>query len=404
MLTAQIACSPKDTGVAGRLQMSGDYPRLILSREDIRTMRANALSGREPFASCYRALQARCDSSVEGLWAPCPYFGDEGMSFYQGGQRDGGQVRDLAILWQISRERKYADAAIEILRQWLSGPEPAGIHINESTESGEGGMLAARGIFPFLYGYDLLMADNIVQDDLQERFCDWIRALVPVIKEGARRWKFNNYYDRQYFQNHPAAETVGLLAIAMILRDESLAHYAFDSRENERDILDLVQGCILMEGDQPYYREPEGYPVHDGEIYDRYRHFSMGGHYKDYVTKPDRGLQYCNLTATLLVTAAEICRLNGFDLYSWTGENGERIPLVWEHYARYYATHDCTGSIYEGEEWFINLNNQATSAFWEIALARFPEEAAFREVLDNNDRITCSDLHLFGPVVLTHGR
>lgn len=403
LLMALSACSPKDSGGAAGLHIREDYPRLILSREDIRAMRANALSGQEPFASCYGQLQSGGDSAVAGKWSPCPYFGDDGMSFYRSGQRDGGMVRDLAILWQINRERRYADAAVSILGQWLSGPVLPGTLINEATESGEGGMLAARGIFPFLYGYDLLMADGLVPEQLRLQFRNWIQALVPVIKEGARRWKFNNYYDRQYFQNHPAAETVGLLAIAVILGDESLARYAMDSRENERDILDLVQGCILMEGDEPYYREPEGYPVHDGEIYDRYRHFSMGGHYKDYVTKPDRGLQYCTLTAILLVTAAEICRLNGFDLYGWSGEHGEQIPLVWKQYARFYARHDCTGSMYAGEEWFINLNNQASSAFWEIAVARFPQEAAFREVLDNNDRITHSDLHLFGPVVLTHG-
>ena len=159
-----------------------------------------------------------------------------------------------------------------------------------------------------------------------------------------------------------------------------------------------------MEGDEPYYREAEARPVHNGEVYDRYRHYSVSGQYQDYVSKPGRGLQYCNLTGSLLVIAAEICRNNGFDLYGWTGEHGERIPLIWSHYARYYATHDCSGSVYAGEERYININDQTTSAFWEIANARFPGNPDYETVLSNNDRIKYSRMHLLGPTVLTHGR
>lgn len=400
LLTA-VSCSG---GPAPELSILDTHPRLILSRQDIREMRRNAASGDEPFISCYRALLAVGDSVVAGKWSPAPQYGGDGMDFYLGGQRDGGMARDLAILWQISRDRLYADAALHIIETWTSSTEYPGIRLLESEKSPGIGMLVSRGIFPFLYAYDLLMADGLVSEAQQNRFCNWIRALVPVIKEGSRRWKFNNYYDRQWFQNHPAAETMGLLAIAVALGDKELARYAFDCRENERDVLDLVQGCILMEGDEPYYREPGNWPVHDGEIYDRYRHFSLEGHYGDYVTKANRGLQYCNLTCTLLTICAEICRNNGFDLYSWEGEHGERIPLVWKHYARYYSSHDCTDSIYEGEEWFINKNNQATSGLWEVAAGRFPDEPAFREVLDNNDRTGNGTLHLLGPVVLTHGR
>ena len=380
------------------------WPRLILSKTDIATMRRNALSGKEPYKTCYEALSAEGKTVLDGEWVPDVYTGDDGMSFYLHCQRDGGMTRNLAILWQITKDPAYADAAAGILQAWTEDDEYPGIRINDSTDGGNGGMLASRGIFPFMYAYDLLMADGRLPRQLCLRFEGWLRALVPVIKEGERRWKFNNYYDRQYFQNHLAAATVGLFSIAVMLRDEGLLNYSFDSRDNERDVLDLVQGSILMEGDDAYYREPGDWPVHDGEVYDRYRHFSMGGHYKDYVTKQDRGLQYCNLTGSLLVIAAEICRNNGFDLYGWTGEHGERIPLIWEHYARYYSTHDCSGSIYEGEEWYININDEATSAFWEIANARFPGNQDYVSVLAANDRTKYSNMHLFGPVVLTHGR
>lgn len=380
------------------------YPRLILSRSDIKTMRQNALSGKEPYKSCYELLAKKGAKAVEGKWTPSAYIGDDGYALFKHSQRDGGMARDLAILWQITKKPSYAEAAVKILQTWTETEEWPGIRINDSTDGGNGGMLASRSIFPFLYAFDLLMADNLVPQQTCDRFYEWIRALVPVIKEGEHRWKFNNYYDRQYFQNHLAAATMGLFSIAVILRDEALLKYSFDCRDNERDVLDLIQGCILMEGDDPYYREPEYHPVCNGEVYDRYRHFELGGHYKDYVTKPDRGLQYCNLTGSLLVIIAEICRNNGLDLYGWTGEHGERIPLIWSHYARYYATHNCSGSIYSGEEWYININDEATSAFWEVANARFPGNPDYESVLAANDRVKRCEMHLFGPVVLTHGR
>lgn len=387
-----------------RLRINGSFPRLILSEQDIVCMRSNALSGEEPFASCYRELAEACAPALSGEWHAEPYPGEDGMSFYKGGQRDGGMARDLSILWQITRDSSYARAAVDILDAWTSADVLPGTRLPETEDVHAIGMLVSRGILPFLYAYDLLTADRIVPPGIQARFCRWLEALVPVIKLGERQWEENDYFDKQYWQNHVAAATTGLLAIAVTLDDAALAQYALSSPDNERDLLELVQGCILMEGDEPWYREPGDWPVHNGEVYDRYRHFAIGGHYKDYVTKPDRGLQYCNLTGSLLVIAAEICRNNGFDLYGWTGEHGERIPLIWDHYARYYATHDCSGSIYSGEEWYINHNDEATSASWEVANARFPHNRDYEGVLVANDRTKYNNMHLFGPVVLTHGR
>lgn len=387
------------------LHLASSHPRLILSAGDIDLMRINVMSGEEPFASCFRSLMEKCAPAINGGWSSKPYTGTDGMGFYRGGQRDGGMARDLAILYQITGNDSYADAAVDILEKWLMSDTFPGLKMTDGEDGHGNGMLASRGIFPFLYAYDLLMAGGKVPKAVQTAFRKWLRSLVHVIKEGERKWAENDYYDRQYWQNHSAAAAMGLLSIAVTLRDGTLARYALDSPRNGRDILELVQGCILMEGDETYYREPPGFPVHNGEIYDRYRHFSMEGHYGDYVTKPDRGLQYCILTGEMLVMCAEICRNNGFDLYGWTAGGGERIPLVWDHYAQYMITHDCSGSIYEGEERLIVDGNPLVSpAFWELGNARFPCNPRYERVLTVNNRSLNNDLHLLGPVVLTHGR
>lgn len=388
---------------AQELRIRKTHPRLILSAGDIRTMRRNALSGEEPFASCWDNFSATLEKKLSG-WQPKPYSGSEGLAFFRSCMRDGGMARDLAIAWQITRERRYADKALSLLGAWVSLPAAPGIALLDDPDSPNIGMMAARGVIPFLYAYDLLQADGLVAPQLQARFEAWLRELVHVIEEGGHRWKWNNYYDRQYYQNHLAADAAALLMIGVTLRDEELAQYALDSRANERDLKDVIQGAILMKGQKPYYREEGSYPVHDGEIIDRYRHFVIGGQYKDYKTKPCRALQYCNLTTLLMVIAAETCSLNGVDLYAWEGESGENIRLPLLFYADFYIEHDCGEGLYKGEEFFINANNTATSALWEVAHARYPREPKFAEVLRANDRAAQSDLHLLGPVTLTHGR
>ena len=89
-----------------------------------------------------------------------------------------------------------------------------------------------------MYAYDLLCADNLIDKEKQKQFKDWLRILLPHIKEGARRWHENDYFGKQYYQNHIVAEVVGLMSIGIILRDNELVNYAYDGESaqcKERD-------------------------------------------------------------------------------------------------------------------------------------------------------------------------
>ena len=265
------------------------------------------------------------------------------------------------------------------------------------------GMLVSRGIFAFLYAYDLLCADNLIDKDKQKQFKDWLRILLPHIKEGARRWHENDYFGKQYYQNHIVAEVVGLMSIGIILRDNELVNYAYDGKNNPRNAKNVIEGMILMNGQPPYVGEPGSWATHDGEIMDRYRHFVLTHH--GYTTKPNRALQYVGLSTNLMMITAEMGRLNGFDLYNYVAPAGENIKLPLLFYADFYITKDASikGGFYEGEDSWINHNDQAVFTLWEVAHARYPEEKIFNEVLRKNERAS-RKLHLLGPVLLTHGR
>lgn len=394
-----------DSEVIGSLSLSDSHPRLVMSREDIAVMKSNVASGEEPYAGAWERLEERVDRYLESGRKIRPYTGDDSYLFYKAAIRDGEYARDLSIAYHITGNKDYAAKATDIIAAWCDPANGAGAYFDHEIRYANTGMVVARSSFVFMYAYDLLMADSLIPEAVGENFRNWLRTLLPHIREGARRWEENDYFGQQYYQNHIAADALGQLAMGVMLGDENLVKYALCSEENPRDVLDVIKGCILMKGETPNIGEPVDIPVEDGEIIDRYRHFILGGHYKDYKTKPNRALQYCGLTTTLMVCMAEIMRHNGVDLYSYEAQSGEAIVLPLKYYADFYIQKNTVikSGFYSGENDWINKNEQATFALWEVASCRYPQVEIFRDVLDVNDR-TSANLHLLGPVSLTHGR
>lgn len=400
-----VSCCVLNTTATNRIKISSEHPRLILSRADINMMKANVLKGDEPWKSTWTELKGNLDKFCVNNKKTNVYFGDVAYTFYETATTDGSMARDLAIGYHISGNKLYADEAIKIIRSWITPKSLPGKYFDPKKYYPNTGMMVSRGVFPFIYAYDLLCADNLVDEETERLFEKWLKTLLPHIVEGQKRWKDNDYFDKQYFQNHIVADAVGLMSIGVILRDKKMVGYAVDCVKNKRDIKDIIEGIILMEGQQPYYREPVERPAQTGEIMDRYRHYEIEGQWEDYVTKPNRALQYSGLSTTLLVIAAEIGRLNGFDLYNWKASTGEEIKLPLIFYADFYIEKDASikGGFYTGETSWINNNSQSTFALWEIANARYPNTEKFIEVLKSNIRGS-QELNLLGPVTLTHGR
>jgi hypothetical protein len=113
------------------------------------------------------------------------------------------------------------------------------------------------------YAYDLLCADNLIGKSKQKQFEAWLRILLPHIEEGVKRWVENDYFGKQYFQNHIVAEVVGLMSIGIILRDNELVNYVYDGETNPHNIKKVIEGIILMKGQPPYCGEPGSWPTQD---------------------------------------------------------------------------------------------------------------------------------------------
>lgn len=99
-------------------RIKAGYPRLILSDSDIELMRGNVLSGIEPWKTAWKKLKKEIDDYADETWKVNVYRGDASMSFYKAAIRDGSAARDLAIGYQITKDKRYARKAIEIINEW----------------------------------------------------------------------------------------------------------------------------------------------------------------------------------------------------------------------------------------------------------------------------------------------
>jgi hypothetical protein len=367
----------------------GPNPRLLLDKAGLDAMRERALSGQEPWQTAWNGLRARADSAIARIPKWKPYTGDDPNAFYSAMLPQAEATRDLALAWRITGDKKYAEAARRIIGSWLAAePLPGTIFPADRPSAGLKGMMIPRSILPMIWAYDILSGGDEMPEADRTAFTGWLRALVPQLKEGALFWKENGYFDAQYFQNHLAGENMGLVAIGITCGDADLVRYAVNSAENTRDFLDLVEGLILMPGQEPYYRDLPGAPAPQaGEIIDRYRHFQMAGHVDDYVTKPNRGLQYCLLSSHLLALTAQMLSTNGLDLWNYRAPGGENMRLPFAFYAPIYASMDdsAQGGFYRGEQERMTSGGDSRAIF-EIAAARYSDDPAIGKVLQREGR------------------
>ncbi|MBC7903678.1 MAG: alginate lyase family protein [Gemmatimonadaceae bacterium] len=96
------------------------HPGIDQSASDLVVMRNKVLQGEEPYASAFRRLKLAGDSNfvakpfthvLRGPYAK-PNIGGDELS------RSASMAYDYAILWYISKEKKYADRTIAILNAW----------------------------------------------------------------------------------------------------------------------------------------------------------------------------------------------------------------------------------------------------------------------------------------------
>lgn len=384
--------------------ITNPHPRLLLDAGELEKIAQRAKSGEEPWGKAWAGLRHRAEQALTDGTLRKAYQGTDAFAFYRAIGPASAGARDLALAWWISGDSRFADAAKEILDAWAGAKPAPGTTFSADLKNRSQGMLIARGALGLIWAYDLLAGGKLLSEPEKAGFQGWLAQLVPVIKEGAKIWSDHDYFDRQYFQNHLVSDVMGLVAIGYALGDQALVQYAVNSEENDRDFLDLISGMILMPGDEPYYREPPGAPLPQaGEIIDRYRHFQMAGHAEDYVTHPERGLQYAILSTEQMYLIAEMIMQNGVDLYAYQAPGGETLELPAAFYADFYRLKDASirGEFYRGETERIGKGGDK-SGFFEMALRRYPGNESLRQLiasLDRGSQVT----DLSGSTVLTHG-
>ena len=286
-----------------------------------------------------------------------------------------------AVLYWItnddSRKDEFANGAIDILYNWAVACKDVDYPIISSTDLEEpstgAGMYLARGAWPFFVVYDCLKGTKYISAEQDAVIVAWFRNIEKAIKASMNAWANNDYFNKQYYQNHLAAHMWGLISIGYALDDASLVQYAIDSEDNPRDFYELIEGCIFMEGDTPCSREAATSKApQTGEIYDRYRH----------ETGPLKGLQYTSLTLQILSCAARTCYNNGIDMYAYTAPTGENLRLAYEFYAPFYEKVDASlqGGYYAGETERLTKAGDMKGLF-ELGLNAYPDSEPIQKVI-----------------------
>jgi hypothetical protein len=379
-------------------------PRLLLNLDLLNEIREHVQAGIEPRFSAWNHLRMQLEEALSIPFVNEVYTGDDPSRFYRACQKDSELARDLAIAYQLSGDERFAARALQMLNAWTE-PEPLPGSAFDPEKSSSGvAMLLARSMMQFVQVYDLLYGHADFTGPSKQRAEMWFRMAAERMKQNYRIWQQNDYFNHQYFQNHYVSDMMGILIIGYALDDEELIRYALDSEENPRDYKDLLNGMILTEGERGYFREPGGWPVQNGEIIDRYRHFAIAGHTFSYITRPHRGLQYAHLSLLQMMIAAQVAHSNGVDLFNLVGERGESLRESLEFYSDFYRLHDSgmKGGFYFGECDRIGTAGDG-HGLWELAHFHLPDSQPIYELLVSIDR-PIQNLWLVGNPALLFGR
>ena len=327
--------------------ITNPQPRIFLNASEIATIRARVSSGIQPHASAYAFLKSDTIANIPSSTRLTPYLGNDGRSFYNVATLHGGFARDLAIAYQVSKgietpaqTTAYARKAANILRNWASGSPLPGTALDPGSPA-----IANHGMWLSRRDHSLRLR---LRSDwrLHRRRCPFDRRPAGHRNVVERLGSPNSVrpsptgtptsdYNFQNYNNHLAADIAALVAIGYAVGDRSQVQWAISVSiaTNPRDWVALLKGLILRPGDPTHHREKAGAPlVQDGEIYDRYRHY----------TGPLKGLQYSTLALTLLSVPAEICHRNGLDLWNYSASTGETLRLAWSYYADFYRLQSAT--------------------------------------------------------------
>lgn len=353
----------------------GIHPSILYNKEKIDKLKIAITNQQEPFYSTWLNLKSYCDGKLS--YVPVPYTGNNSADYYEKMLLPASVVRNLAMAYQLSGNLAYGQKCVQILSNFATAC--TGKLFDFNTDYPNQSMKVARASFPFVCAYDLLINTGLIDATTKIQVHAWFRQIEKQVKDGEIEWANNNYFDRQYFNNHLVAHTMSLLSIGIALDDSQLIQYAVDSKECPRDVVELIQGMILMNGDMDCARVADK-PKENGEIIDRYRHFTAGG----------RGLQYASLVLNLFSPISLMCTHRGWNLFEYTAPPGENLQLSYNYYSDFWRTKDSSikGGYY-GPHAQEDARLAAPADFignFEVGLAYYPNSKQLKDVVESFNR------------------
>lgn len=381
------------------LNLRASHPRLFMDDADLQNFIDRAKSTEQPYRAAWVDLSNRAKNYYNN-WTASPYTGSIERTAFENLIDSGEAMLAMSLYYNVTNNTAYADKVIASLLAFANTTPRTG-SIAAGLPARSAGMIAARGLIPVLYAYDLTYNYSGFSTADKAVIEDWFEDYIHEFDQCIADWAANDYYNKQYWQNHVvAAGALGHIAIGAVLGNSAYVQKGFNASWNPRDLLDCITGTILVDGDGEYCVRENNYAGapfdrNDGEIYDRYRH----------LTAPLKGLQYATLSKHLLFYAVLIMDVNNTSLWTWTGTNGESIGLPFEYYSDYYRLWDSSlkDGFYDGEDHRIGLAGDKPAV--QEAMAQFMAIDKLDYAVTAINRLDPAMMidDYMGHVILTHG-
>jgi len=354
------------------LDSLGVHPSILFNSERLNLIQQAISTKKEPFYGTFtQYLKPYCDGYLS--YVPQPYTGSVTDDFYPRTLLPASIARNMAIMYNLTGNLSYAHKSAQVIKAFA-----ASMAGSTCVDNGIA-LKIARATFPFVCAYDLLLTSGVFSEVDKDQIAQYFRMIEAKVKQGIQDWDNNDYYNKQYWNNHLVSHAMSLLAIGIALDDASLIRYIVDSDECPRDVLELHRGLILMPDDADCARVTN-LPKEAGEIMDRYRHITASG----------RGLQYATLTLHLFSPIGLMCKNRGWDLFQHKAPTGEELLLSYNYYSDYWRTKDSGIKWgYYGphaqEDARLNKPDDWIGVF-DLALGQFPDSQPLKDVVASYNR------------------
>ncbi len=362
-----------DAGTTPPLDLRLTGPRLFTTETQLVAAHAGIVAGQEPFVSAFARVRAAADVALAAELTP--EHSAEHERFFAVASAQGIAARHLALAGRLTGEEVYLDRAAELLLAWAD----TGVDSYPGSAIPASAGLVIGRVLP-IFGDAYALVHHRLDPDQRARVMAWFAAMEGHIQRSRDIWVSGSmpenglgppYLGHRYFNNHLGAQNLGLLTIGVVTGDEALVEYALRSPANPRNLQVLIEGVILMPGDELFRNDPSldgAPPFATGEIYDRYRVYE------------GKGLHYAGLHLRLLALSAAIARAHGdpVDYFAYQAPGGERLDLSFRYYSEFFLAGSAAArsGYYAGSRLDRGLETD-----YELANAAYPDDADLADVL-----------------------